>query len=123
MSDQHEDRLKELAAETAELRPNDDFADAVVEAAFDDDVNRRLEAFAKATADLRPTNELPDAVLAKLGDRPAPEALGSDIWRTGRVVVAGFAAAAAACIVWAAQAENAVDEQVIATFDVVELEQ
>ena len=96
------------------------------EASIDD----RLAALARRTGDLRPPEDLEPKVLAAVdadgrsATRPpdSSSGLGGDVWRIGRVAVAAFAAAAAVTVLASVRTEASVDDDVLATVDVVEME-
>lgn len=132
MSDDIEAELAKLGKRTDTVSADDGLADRVVDLATGTpslsaeatDVDDRLGALALATSDLRPTRRLADAVDENLGEPTAhSENPESALWRTSGVVLTGLTAAAAACILWAAQTQSAFDEQIIATVDVVEADQ
>jgi ferric-dicitrate binding protein FerR (iron transport regulator) len=86
---------------------------------MNDEVQDRLDRLARATAEIRARPGAADRVLAAI-DADAP--FGRQVWRAGRVALAGLVAATIACAVWSAHVETSFDEGVLASFDGIELE-
>jgi hypothetical protein len=121
-------RLETLARDTDELRPTNDFSDAVMAALETTSAASILEKAKRETAELAPTDDFVASVMQSVGTagkQGRGPARGESDWnarvvRFSRFALMGAAAAAGFCLWLSIQAESRFDATILE--DVAELE-
>lgn len=124
MTERNRDAMAELLAlarATEDLRPADELTEAVMGAI--DPATETLARAARHTEDLAPAEGFTSAVMRAVGGEASAPAWPLGVIRWGRVVLAGAAAAAAACVLLASHAESVFDKAVLEGVATVEVDE
>lgn len=126
MASKHSDplsQLEELAKETADLRPTEDFASELLRSieASDSRSNASLSRLAEQTESLAPSDAFAESVMDRVRSMRPESVMLDGIGRLGRFALLGAAAAAAISLLLASRAERGFDSTVLESIAVVEV--
>lgn len=121
-------RLESLARSTDEMRPTNDFSDAVMKSMESNSAARVMEKAQRATAELVPTDDFVTAVMQSVGQgrgvrRTAESEWNARVVRFSRFALMGAAAAAAFCLWLSIQAESSFDATILEDVAALEVDE
>jgi hypothetical protein len=122
------DRLQTLARGTEDVRPTNDFSDAIMAAIEPKDADDIVEKARNTTAEIAPTDDFVASVMRNIeqtsGNRSIPENdWNAGILRFSRFALAGAAAAAVLCLWLSSQAESRFDATILEDVAALEVDE
>lgn len=120
--------LETLSHDTTDLRPTNDFSDAVMAAIENASAENVLARAQRETANIAPTADFVDAVMQSVGQGSGVRPRFDSGWHSGvsrfsRFALVGAAAAAAFCLWLSSQAESSFDAAILEGVAAIEVDE